>query len=384
MNIDVRKLNRKIDTESNEKKSSADASAFWSFLSRDISFTRTAITDKVKENFYLELSALMEAGVDINNSMVIIINEIKDKKIKKVLEELHANIIAGATLSQAMRKERSFTSYEFFSIQIGEETGRLIDIFKQLSLFFESKVKQRRQVLNAISYPIFILFVSFCAIFFMVNYVVPLFADIFKRFGSDLPTLTKAVLKFSILFKKFAYVILLIVVFSILFYYNQRNKNWYRRMSSAFLIRLPVIGRLLQKIYLTRFAHTMSLLLSSDIPMLQALELTRKMISFYPIETSLQVIEQSVLVGDSLNKSMELHSVFPRKMISMIKVGEEVNQLSLFFDKIALQFSREVDHLSSLLGKLIEPVVIIILGVITGVILIALYLPLFKFGQTLQ
>ena len=155
-------------------------------------------------------------------------------------------------------------------------------------------------------------------------------------------------------------------------------------MSSSFLMRLPVIGGLLQKIYLTRFANTMSLLLSSDIPMLKALELTRKMISFYPLESSLHVIEQAVLVGNSLNKSMELHPVFPAKMISMIKVGEEVNQLSLFFDKISVQYSRDVDHLSSLLGKLIEPVVIVILGLITGIILIALYLPLFKFGQTLQ
>jgi type IV pilus assembly protein PilC len=384
MNIDIRKLNRKEEAREIPGKSSLEDSGFWNFLNKDISLSGDVVSDKVKENFYLELSALMEAGVDINNSLAIITNEIKQKKVKKVLEDMHDAIIAGDTLSQAMQKEKSFTSYEYYSVQIGEETGRLIDIFKQLSVFFESKVKQRRQVLNAISYPAFILSVSFCAIFFMVNYVVPLFSDIFKRFGSDLPALTKAVLTFSVMFKKSVYFVVALIIVSIGFYYRQKKKNWFRRISSSLLMRVPVIGGLLQKIYLTRFANTMSLLLSSDIPMLQALELTRKMISFYPIETSLELIEQSVMAGNSLNRSLESHTIFPAKMISMIKVGEEVNQLSLFFDKISLQYSREVDHLSSLLGKLIEPVVIIFLGAVTGVILIALYLPLFKFGQTLQ
>jgi type IV pilus assembly protein PilC len=285
MNIDIRKLNRKEEAREIPGKSSLEDSGFWNFLNKDISLSGDVVSDKVKENFYLELSALMEAGVDINNSLAIITNEIKQKKVKKVLEDMHDAIIAGDTLSQAMQKEKSFTSYEYYSVQIGEETGRLIDIFKQLSVFFESKVKQRRQVLNAISYPAFILSVSFCAIFFMVNYVVPLFSDIFKRFGSDLPALTKAVLTFSVMFKKSVYFVVALIIVSIGFYYRQKKKNWFRRISSSLLMRVPVIGGLLQKIYLTRFANTMSLLLSSDIPMLQALELTRKMISFYPIET---------------------------------------------------------------------------------------------------
>jgi type IV pilus assembly protein PilC len=126
----------------------------------------------------------------------------------------------------------------------------------------------------------------------------------------------------------------------------------------------------------------MSLLIGAHIPLLQALQLVKKMVNFHPIESSLTDIENDVLSGTSLYESLAHHSIYPKKMIAFIKVGEEVNQMDVFFDKIARQYSSEVEYQTSMLSKFIEPLIIVILGLIVGTILIAMYLPLFKLGQS--
>jgi type IV pilus assembly protein PilC len=208
-----------------------------------------------------------------------------------------------------------------------------------------------------------------------------MFSDVFKRFGNDLPAVTKAVISFSVFLKKYMgafFVFLLGLVVMIIW---QRNRSWYRRLASALLLKIPVVGVITQKIYLSRFANTMALLTGAKIPIVQAIQLTRQMITFYPIEQSLQQIEEKIIAGDALHKSLSEFNVYTPKMVSMIKVGEEVNQLELFFSRVATQYSNEVEHQVNLLNKLLEPLIIVILGLIVGVVLIAMYLPLFKLGQ---
>ena len=377
--IDIRKL--KKHASARLEPSSSGGNDFWSFLNTDIRFGRSKIPDKIKESFYLELWSLLQAGVDIRTSLELITSEIRKKKTREVFASIAELIVSGATLSAALKKAKEFSSYEYFSIQVGEETGKLLLVLKQLADYFGKKIKQRRQIIGAIIYPVVVLVVAFGAVSFMVSYVVPMFSDTFKRFGNDLPPITKAVISFSKFMKEFIGPSLLFVLLLIVFAIWQSKKDWFRNFASIILLRIPVVGTIIRKVYLSRFSNTMALLIGSRMPMVKSIQLTRQMVSFYPIERSLEAVEKNIVEGSSLHKSLKQHSIYPSKMVSIIKVGEEVNQLELFFTRLAEEYSNEVEYQTTMLSKFLEPLIIVVLGFIVGVILIAMYLPLFKLGQ---
>jgi type IV pilus assembly protein PilC len=190
------------------------------------------------------------------------------------------------------------------------------------------------------------------------------------------------VMHVSNLFKHYSLLFLLLLGGLITIMVSQRKKTWFRNYASQLVLRIPVIGELIRKIYLARFANTMSLLIGSRIPMLQSVELVSKMVSFYPIESTLPKVAVEIMSGHALHQSLASHTIYPPKMISLIKVGEEVNQLDLFFSKVSNQYSGEVEHRTNILSKFLEPLIIVVLGLVVGVILIAMYLPLFKLGQS--
>jgi len=152
-------------------------------------------------------------------------------------------------------------------------------------------------------------------------------------------------------------------------------------VSTVLLLKIPILGPLMQKVYLDRFSYSMTLLIGSKVPILKAIGMVRQMIDFYPIEASLQQLEEKILQGVPLHEGIAGYSIYPKRMISLIKVGEEVNQLDLFFDKIATQYNDDVEYQTALLSSVIEPIIIVFLGLIVGTILISMYLPLFKLGN---
>jgi type IV pilus assembly protein PilC len=378
--IDVRFIRNKGKSPGSPEIPAAGDAGIWKYLNRDISF-RSGLPDKIKENIYLELGALLEAGVNIRSSLELIRDNQSKARNKLVLESILNKLTAGASLAESLEYTGLFTAYEYFSIRIGEDTGKLNHILKELALYFQKKIKQRRQIIGALTYPGIVLSVAFIAIIFMVSYVVPMFSDVFKRFGGDLPYPTKLVLYFSKIVREYFFIFLLVIVAAILLIRSKRKSEPFRHISSSIILKTPVIRSLVSKIYLSRFANTMSLLISSRIPILQGLAMCRKIIGFYPIEKSLVLVENRVMEGISLHEALNQHSIYPKKMISMIKVGEDVNQLELFFAKIAEQYSEEAEYQTSLLSKAMEPLIIILLGLVVGAILIAMYLPLFKMGQ---
>lgn len=381
--IDIRKIkSQNVQAPSSMANNPEKKEGFWNFLNKDIQLGGGSLPARIKESFYMELWSLLGAGIDIRSALELMGNEQKKKKTKKIFEQLLSDITTGSTLSQALKRNGLFSKYEYYSVQVGEETGQLLRVLKELAAFFKKSIQQKRQILGALTYPLVIMVVAFGAVGFMVSYVVPMFSDIFKRFGGDLPPVTKIVIAFSAFVKSSGVYIFLILLAIVLLVLWQRKKNWFRRYASQISIRIPVIGTILKKIYLSRFANTMAMLSGAKIPMLQAIQLTRQMIGFYPIEQSLYAIEEDVLSGKSLHMALKAFSVYPPKMISMIKVGEEVNQLELFFGRLAEQYNNEVEYQTSLLSKLVEPLIIIILGLVVGIILIAMYLPLFKLGQS--
>ena len=381
--IDIRQL-RKTSSDKKEKpgEPAAAGQGIWGFLNKDIKLFGGALPDRVREGFYLELSTLLEAGVDIRSALELIMNEQPKKKHKAIFGDIAREIENGSTLSAALKRKDHFTPYEYYSVQIGEETGKLIVVLKELAVYYQKKIKQGRQIIGAMTYPMIVLVVAIGAVSFMMAYVVPMFADVLKRSGGELPFITRMVLDLSDGLKKAAGPILLLVVTLIALAISQRNKDYFRDWSARIILRLPIAGGIVRKLYLSRLSNTLALLIGSRIPIVQAIQLVRKMIRFYPIERSLETVEENILTGMPLHKSLAGHSIYPPKMISLIKVGEEVNQMELFFNKISEQYSNEVEYQTSILSKFVEPLIIVVLGVVVGVILIAMYLPLFKLGQS--
>ena len=375
--IDISRYKKKEQPKS--KKDSAD---LWSILNTDISFGSKQVSDKKKESLYIELSTLLLSGIDLRTALELILVDQEQAKDKALFDGIRLRILSGLALSQALKETGRFSDYEYYSIKIGEETGRLGEVLTDLAKYYKSKIQQRRKIVSAITYPMIVLVSSLGAVLFMIKFVVPMFADVFLRFGGELPWITATIIKVSGWFDRYFPFFILFIFLLTAFYFFKRNTLWFRRISSVLFLKIPVVGDLIKKIYLARFANTMRLLVSTDTPLLQSIALVRQMINYYPIEDSLLKVEQDILQGQSLHKSLSTFGFYPAKMIQLIKVGEEVNRLDYFFEKIASQYTEEVEYRTNTISSLLEPLIIIFLGLVVGVILIAMYLPMFQMSNS--
>ena len=235
---------------------------------------------------------------------------------------------------------------------------------------------------SAFSYPIFVFLISIIAVIFMMIFVVPMFQDVFARFGNDLPYMTQIVINISHGISDHILEILIgiatIIVLFVLFQHNEK----YEKVKSTVLLHIPFFGELLKKMYLARFSLAMSLLSSAHIPVLQSLGLIKKMITFYPIKISLDIVEEDIMKGKSLHESLKQFKIYDNRMVSLIKVGEEVNQLDKVFDRLKTQYMEDVDYQTNMASSIIEPLMIVIVGLFVGVILISMYLPIFKLSTS--
>ena len=379
-----------IDLSRYEKKkvakpSKADnAVGLMALLNRDISFGSKELSDKKKEYLYLELSSLLQAGINLKSSFELITADQEKEKDKALFKTIQETVLNGTTFSQALQQTGRFSLYEVYSLQIGEETGKLIEVLQDLAKFYQNKIKQRRKIVSALTYPCVVLSTSLGAVFFMLKFVVPMFGDVFKRFGGHLPWVTEKIIGVSQAMENNFFRFFIFLVLIALFVFFSRKTEQFRKTSSQFLLHVPMVGNLVQKIYLARFCNSMRLLINARLPLLRAIALSRQMIGYYPIESSLQKVEDDIMKGKSLHQSLQQFSVYPSKMIQLVKVGEETNQMDYFFAKISEQYIDEVEYKTSTLSSMMEPLIIIFLGLIVGIILIAMYLPLFQMSNSFQ
>lgn len=355
----------------------------WSeILNRDISFRKPGVSDRKKEAFYLELSTLLLSGIDLRTALDLILVDQDKTKDKQLFEDIKNKVLSGSSLSEALKSAGKFSDYEYYSIRIGEETGRLGEVLTDLARYFKSKIQQRRKIISAITYPLIVLSTSMGAVLFMIKFVVPMFADVFLRFGGKLPWITSVIIKISDTVDHYFVFFILILLAAIAGFISVKNRPSVRKIVSVVLLRIPVAGEIISKIYLARFANTMRLLISTNTPLLRSIGLVRQMISFYPIESSLEIVEKDIMKGESLHKSLSKFPFYPAKLIQLIKVGEEVNRLDYFFEKISAQYTEEVEYKTDTISSLLEPLIIIFLGLVVGVILIAMYLPMFQMSNS--
>jgi type IV pilus assembly protein PilC len=379
--IDVTKIRKSIPTVIEKGKETKKKS--YSFLDKEINLFGAKISDKFKESLYLELSILVSAGVDIRAALELLEKQQTNKKFTALYLDLKNKVIGGLSISEAFKSTSHFTAYEYYSLQIGEETGKITNVLQELAAFYSKKLKQRRQLIQALSYPVIVIFTSVVAIVFMFNFIVPMFSDIFKRFGGDLPYITKVIVGLSVFFQNNLLYMLLVLVGFVLMIQLNKKKVWYRKYSSIVTARLPIFGAIVTRVHLARCCSSFGLLVGSKVPLLQAIRLVKQMIDYYPISTSLDKIEADILQGESLHKSLSKFAIYDPRMVALVKVGEEVNKLDFFFNKLSAQYNDEIEYRASILSSALEPFIIIFLGLMVGIILIAMYLPLFQLSTNI-
>lgn len=367
----------KVDHIKKEKKEVASLNLD-SFLKKEITFGGNSFSNKKKEAFYTELFVLLQAGLELKDALDLIEKEQKKETDKKLIHSLVKNLIEGKNFSETIKEKKEFTTYEYYSIQIGEKTGTIENVVKELGEYYRKRNEQRRMIMSALSYPIIILSTAFLAVLFMLNFVVPMFADIFKQNNVELPWITQKIISLSNFFKDYYWIYLLVLLVVILFQKMNKNKLWYQKWITSFYLKIPFWGNFIRKIKIAQFTQAISLLISAKVPLLNGIQLTQKMIDFHPLKNALITVEKDVLLGKTLSESIRKHTIFDAKMVSLIKVAEETNQNQIIFERLTNQYNKDIEYQSKTLSTVLEPIIILILGIVVATILIAMYIPMFK------
>lgn len=340
-------------------------------------------SDTGKEMLFSEFYSLLSSGIDFNRAFDLLVQGEKDTRHKELLRRLHAGIVQGDTLWQAFSRCGHFSALDAGVLRIGEETGKLNESLQFLADYYHKKAAQRRMVSGAVSYPLIILATAVVVLIFMVLVIVPMFEQVYARMGGELPAVTQAVISFSRNFKGYA-VIFAVVCFGVAVLLSAYGRtNSVRRMRSQILLRLPLVGSLLKKHYQSHFCKLMYLLYSSGVPLLQGVEMLRDIITFYPYQQSFGTICDGLNNGESFAGNVaKFPELYDRKLTILLRVGEETNRLSDMLRKQGEDLSAELEHKLKQLGSMLEPILILLVGILVAIVLISMYLPMFKLGNT--
>lgn len=373
----------RLDNIPKQAKVSNEKEAEVSFLKKEITIFKKTFSNKIKEDFYTELSVLLKTGVSLKNALELLQGSQKKKHNQAVLQNITDSIVSGKSLSEALEQQKYFTEYEYYSLKIGEETGTLAKISEQLGDFFFRKNEQRRNLISAMTYPIIIMSTALLVVIFMLNFVVPMFQDIFEQQKIELPAITSFIISTSTFFQKSGWLIFCLILSLFPLKFTLSKKKWFKKIKDQLLLKLPFLGKFIKVVYLSQFAQAVALLTSAKVPVVNGIQLVKKMILFFPLQNALKDVEEDILSGVAFSDALAKHKLFDHKMIALVKVAEETNQMEFVFDRINVQYNVEVKQKSKLLSTIMEPFIILIVGVLVGVILIAMYLPMFKLSSVI-
>ncbi|SNR80535.1 type IV pilus assembly protein PilC [Maribacter sedimenticola] len=370
----------KLEQTVKNAQASSDQDWLNNLLQKEITFGKS-FGSKRKEDFYSELAVLLNAGIQLKDAIALIQGNQKKEKQIAIFTKMEDALLAGQSFFEVLKNKPEFTEYEYYSIKIGEETGTLPKIVEELGKFYERKNEQHRNLMSALTYPIIILCTAVLVLVFMLRMVVPMFEDIFKQNGVELPTITKMIINASNFIKDYGWLVLVFIILILILRNVFSKKDWFKKWNDKFIQKIPYVGSFITSVYLAQFTQAVALLTASKVPMLNSIQLVNKMINFYTLNNALENVEKEVMAGKSLNQSMAGNKIFDNKMISLVKVAEETNQTEYIFERLSQQYAIEVQQKSKLLSTLMEPLIIIVIGIFVGVILVAMYLPMFKLSN---
>jgi type IV pilus assembly protein PilC len=337
------------------------------------------VKDKDLAIYTRQFSTMVDAGLPIAQCLSILSEQSDSKTLRDVTGRIAREVEGGATLAESFRKyPRVFDDLFTNMLQVGESGGVLDVVLQRLSGYIEKAAKLKGKVKGAMVYPITIISVAVLVIVFMMIFVIPTFAKMFQGLGADLPLPTKVVMFLSDFTQR--YIIFMVLAVAGLIYAIKRDyaTDQGSKVIDAFLLKIPVIGMLIRKVAVARFTRTLGTLISSGVPILDGLLITARSAGNRVVEREVMGARTAVTSGRTLSEPLRGSTVFPPMVVHMISVGENTGALDQMLQKIADFYDDEVDTAVSALTSLLEPIMIVFLGVVVGGLVVAMYLPIFK------
>jgi len=342
---------------------------------------KNAIPSRDLSLFSRQLSTLVGAGVPIVQSLGILENQAENPDFKEVLGAVKSDIEAGLSISDALKKHpNAFPDLYCSMVKAGELGGILDTILERLTAYLESSEALKAKVKGAMMYPAIVLSICSIVTVFLMIFVIPTFKGIFASFGRDLPLPTQMLIDISDAMKSKWY---LIVAFPFVgwkgftkFYATPYGHRWVDAQS----LKAPIFGPILKKVAVARFTRTLGTLIKSGVPIMQALETVSQTAGNVVIAEAVNATRESIREGGRLSDPLKKSGIFPNMVTSMISVGEETGALDIMLSKIADFYDQEVDTAVKGLTSLIEPIVIVVMGVVIGTIVVAMFMPMFEIG----
>ncbi len=347
----------------------------------------TGVDLKEVVTFTRLFATMIDAGLPIVQCLDILCNQTDNKMFAVVLRDVKANVEQGATFSDSLRRHpKIFDQLYVNLVQAGEVGGILDTILNRLAVYNEKAIKLRRQVRGAMVYPSAVLIIFSLVLTVLLGWVIPSFKTIFKDLGAsdELPWLTQAVIAVSEAFISWLPLIILVLAGFGFFLYQVNKRPNGKRFFHRMMLKSPIIGNVLRKVAVARFTRTLGTLLASGVPILDALEIVAKTSGNMVIEDAIMYARGKISEGKNMAGPLLETNVFPPMVVQMVGVGEQTGALDAMLSKIADFYEEEVDVAVAALTSLIEPIMMVGIGGTVGVVLIAMYLPIFSIAGKIK
>ena len=335
--------------------------------------------------FYRQFSTMVNAGLTLVSSLDILTEQVENKSLANIIKTVKSDVEAGSTLADAFAKHpRIFSEMNLSMIRAGEIGGVLDDILNKIADLMDKEYVLRQKIKSAMAYPTFILGAAVIAAIFMLTFILPQFVGVFAQFGGDLPALTKVLVMFTKFFNQFWYLFFIFFValfFAFLAYIRTPNG---KLNFDRFKLNVPIFGELNRKTSVARFTRILGTLIKSGVPILEALKVSSDAIGNLVISIAVNNAKTKIKEGQSISGPLAASGVFPPMVTQMIMVGEESGELEEMLVNVASFYDQEVDRSVERLTAVIEPLMMAVIGLTVGVLVIAMYLPIFNMVNLIQ
>jgi len=333
--------------------------------------------------FSRQLATMLAAGIPLVQGFEIVGAGHEKPSMQKLILDIKSDIEAGTSLHEALAKHPLYFDDLYVNlVEAGEQAGALEGLLDKIASYKEKTEAIKKKVKKALFYPAAVLAVAIIVTIILLIFVIPQFEALFKGFGADLPAFTQMVINLSRFVQNEGFFILAVVIglFWTFFYFKKRSKKM-REFLDRMSLKMPVIGPILNKAAIARFSRTLSTMFAAGVPLVEALESVAGATGNIVYENAVMRMRDEVATGQRLQRAMETTELFPNMVVQMIAVGEESGSLDTMAGKVATFYEAEVDNAVDAMSSLLEPLIMVILGVLVGGLVIAMYLPIFKLGS---
>ena len=335
--------------------------------------------------FSRQLSTMLAAGIPLVQAFEIVGQGHENAAMQKLIMAVKADVEGGSALAEALAKHPLYFDDLFVNlVAAGEQAGALETLLDKIATYKEKTEAIKKKIKKALTYPAAVVVVAFVVTIILLIFVIPAFEDLFKGFGADLPAFTRMVVDLSVFVRTQGWMLAIVAggIGYTFFYFKKRSRAM-RHFLDRMALKLPIVGPILQKASIARYARTLSTMFSAGVPLVEALESVAGATGNIVYEVGVLQMKDEVATGQRLQQAMENTDLFPNMVIQMIAVGEESGSLDEMSSKVADFYEEDVDNAVDNLSSLLEPMIMAILGVLVGGLVIAMYLPIFKMGSVI-